>query len=77
VKIKITVGAVEVDLDGLDLNRKQLQDLLESCGSIALAVEAGSDEDEHKQPIGFSASLDLDPERNYEPDTSEWFEDSP
>lgn len=77
MKIKISVGAVEVEVDGLDLNRKQLQELMQQAGSIALAIEEGSDEEESKQPIGFSASLELDPERNYDPDLSEWFEESP
>ncbi|HEY7822789.1 MAG TPA: hypothetical protein VIG24_08155 [Acidimicrobiia bacterium] len=77
MKIKISVGAVEMDLDGLDLNRRQLKELLEACGSIALAIEEGSGEEEAKQPIGFAAQMDLDPERNYEPDLTEWFEESP
>lgn len=79
MKVKITVGSVELELDGMDLTRRQVKDLLNVCGSIALAVEESASEEEleAKHPIGFSASIELDPERNYEPDLSEWFEESP
>lgn len=79
MKVKITVGSVELELDGMELTRRQVKDLLNVCGSIALAVEetASDEEPEAKQPIGFSASIELDPERNFEPDLSEWFEESP
>lgn len=77
MKIKIAVGDVEIRLDGLDLNMRQISALLHKAGSIALAVGSAPDEpEEPKQPIGFGASIELDPERNYQPDLSEWFEDS-
>ena len=79
MKVKISIGAVELELEGLDLNRRQVHQLLESCGSIALAIEEASpsDEPEAKAPVGFTAQIELDPERNFEPDLSEWFEESP
>jgi len=68
-----------MELDGLDLTRRHVHQLLESCGSIALAIEdaSPSEEPEPKPPVGFTAQVELDPERNYEPDLSEWFEESP
>ena len=78
MKVKIVVGEVEIRLDGLDLTTRQISALLHKAGSIALAVGSSPDEpEEQKHPIGFGASLELDPERNYEPDLSEWFEESP
>ena len=79
MKVKISIGAVELELDGLDLTRREIHHLLRSCGSIAVAIEEStpSEEPEPKPPVGFTAHIDLDPERNYEPDLSEWFEESP
>lgn len=79
MKIKITVGSVELELEGIDLERRHIRQLLSACGSIALAVDQTESEEEAeaKHPIGFSAQVELDPERNYEPDLSEWFEESP
>lgn len=78
MKIKVTVGSVELQLDGMELDRRQVRELLKLCGSIAMAVdEQPEEEPDSKHPIGFSAVLELDPERNYEPDLSEWFEESP
>ena len=78
MKIKIAVGSVELRLDGVDFTKRQVSALLREAASIALAV--GQDEEESEEPrhpIGFSASMELDPERNIEPDLSEWFEESP
>jgi len=77
VKIKITVGSVEVMVDGLDLSKRDIGRLLRTAASIALAVDTEESPEETKNPMGFSANLELDPERNLEPDLSEWFEESP
>lgn len=82
MRIKVTVGDVDVRLNGLDLTRRQLVALMREAGSIALALaEASTTDDDPSDarpaPFGFSAHLDLDPERNLVEDTSEWFEESP
>lgn len=75
MKIKIAVGEVEIRLDQADLTLRQIHALLHKAGSIALAIGSQDEPEEPKNPIGFGASIELDPERNYEPDLSEWFED--
>ena len=77
MKIKITVGSVELSLDGMDLTKRDIGRLLRTAASIALAVDTEDPPEEPKHPVGFSATLELDPERNVEPDLSEWFEESP
>lgn len=77
MKIKIAVGEVEIKLEGSDLTIRQIYALLHKAGSIALAVGSTDEPEEQKHPIGFGANMELDPERNFEPDLSEWFEESP
>lgn len=75
MKIKVAVGDVEIRLEGVELTTRQIYGLIHKAGSIAVALGISDEPEEPKTPIGFSASLELDPERNYEPDLSEWFED--
>lgn len=77
MKIKITVGSVELTIDGMDLTKRDIGRLLRTAASIALAVDTEETPEETKQPMGFAAHMELDPERNLEPDLSEWFEESP
>lgn len=79
MKVKVTVGEVEVSLSDVDLTPRQIAALINRCASIAVAlgISNSEEEPETKHPLGFSAQLELDPERNLEPDLSEWFEESP
>lgn len=79
MKVKVTVGEVEVSLSDVDLTSRQIAALINRCASIAVAlgISSGEEEPETKHPLGFSAQLELDPERNLEPDLSEWFEEAP
>ena len=79
MKVKVTVGEVEVSLSDVELTARQIAALINRCASIAVALGISSSEaePETKHPLGFSASLELDPERNLEPDLSEWFEEAP
>ena len=79
MKVKVTVGEVEVTLSDVDLSPRQIAALINRCASIAVAlgINTSEDEPETKHPLGFSAQLELDPERNLEPDLSEWFEEAP
>ena len=80
MKVKVTVGEVEVSLSEVDLTPRQIAALINRCASIAVALgisASSEDEPETKHPLGFSAQLELDPERNLEPDLSEWFEEAP
>jgi len=74
VKVKITVGEVEVTASGLDLTHRQIGAMLTRCASIALAMNATEPEGK-PAATGFTAHLDLDPERNLVEIDPEWFEE--
>jgi hypothetical protein len=74
MKAKITVGDVEIELNGLDLTPRQVTALLKRAASVNLAMQV-EDEPETKPPLGFSAQVELDPERNIPDVDPDWFED--
>lgn len=74
MKAKITVGDVEIELDGLDLTPRQVTALLKRAASVNLAMQV-EDEPETKPPLGFSAQVELDPERNIPDVDPDWFEE--
>ena len=74
MKAKITVGDVEIELNGLDLTPRQVTALLKRAASVNLAMQV-EEETETKTPMGFSAQVELDPERNIPDVDPEWFED--
>lgn len=78
MKVKVIVGEVEVSLQGLNLTPRQITALLHRAASVAVALgQTGETEPESKPTAtGFTAHLDLDPERNLGEDLSEWFEDA-
>ena len=73
---RITVGDVEIRTD-LELTPRQLRRLLMDAAGIAAALQPTVEEPDPKPAIGFTAHLDLDPERNLGEDLSEWFEETP
>lgn len=76
MKMRITVGDVEIRTEGMDLTKQQVVNLLREMAGIALLTSGSSaDDTEAKSQLGFTAHLELDTERNAEPDLSEWFED--
>lgn len=78
MKIRVSVGDLEIRTDGLDLTKRQVVDLLRELAGIAVLLSGSSSEEtEARQLIGFTAHLELDATRNVEPDLSEWFEESP
>jgi len=76
VDVRVSVGDVVVKVTDADLTNRQVLHLLRQVASIAVAMSA-SDGESERPVFGFSAQMELDPERNVEPDLSEWFEDSP
>lgn len=74
MKAKITVGDVEIELDGLDLTPRQVTALLKRAASVNLAMQV-EDEPETKPPLGFSAQVELDPERNIPDVDPDWFDE--
>lgn len=78
MKGRITVGDVEIRIEGIDMTTRQFTRLLREVAGIAMLVTQTSGEEvEQRSAIGFTAHLELDPQRNDEPDLSEWFEESP
>lgn len=80
MKVRITVGDLEIRTEGLQLTKRQLVNLLREMAGIALvtgAAAAPADDVDSRAAVGFTAHLELDPQRNDEPDLSEWFEESP
>lgn len=77
MKTRITVGEVDIRTD-MDLTPRQLRRFLFDAANIAAALTPSpAEEPEAKAPVGFTAHLELDPERNLLEDLSEWFEESP
>ena len=74
MKIRITVGGVELRCDGLEMSKRELTHLLQSVASVALAVAPDPDpEPDPKTPIGFSAHIER--AEPVEDDYSEFFEE--
>lgn len=75
MKVRISVGDVEIRTDGLELTKQQVVNLLREVTGLAIMTGPGQDTDDRSASMGFTAHLELDTERNAEPDLSEWFED--
>lgn len=75
MRAKITVGDVKLELDGLDLTPRQVTALLKRAANVNLTIQV-EEEPETKTPLGFSAQVELDPERNTPDVDPDWFEDS-
>jgi len=74
MKIRITVGGVELRCEGLEMSKRELTHLLQSVASVALAVVPDPDpEPDPKTPIGFSAHIER--AEPVEDDFSEFFEE--
>ena len=77
MKVKVAIGDVELTMQGVDLTPRQITALLTKAASIALALNAGEAEELKPTATGFTAHLDLDPERNMADDLGDYFEESP
>lgn len=81
-RISLAVGDIRVRYQPAECDGRchvRARYLLGHAAAVALALEVDDDTPDTPTPpaLGFTAHIDLDPERNYEPDTSEWFEESP
>ena len=59
MKVRLRVGNVSADIDGLDLDRRQVRALLFDLAGIAATLEP---EAEQAAPVGFTAHLERLPE---------------
>lgn len=78
MKTRITVGEVEIRLDGHDLTHTQLKALLKAATTAAIiaatATKPDTDETTNITTLGFTAHLDLDPGR-HEPHNPPLYDD--
>tara|TARA_Y100000114_G_scaffold156365_1_gene183319 strand:+ start:5267 stop:5515 length:249 start_codon:yes stop_codon:yes gene_type:complete len=75
MKAKITVGDVEIEVEGLDLTNRQISSLMTRAANLAVLIQ-GEEEPESRPTVGFSAQVELDPERNLTDVDPEWFDDT-
>ena len=77
MKTRITVGEIDLRLDGHDLTHAQLRALIRAATRHALELEKASKPEPEEQPtvsgLGFTAHLDLDPGR-HEPPQAPWYD---
>jgi hypothetical protein len=77
MKTRITVGEIDIRLDGHDLTHTQLRALIKAATRYALEInthtKAENDEPATGSGIGFTAHLDLDPGR-HEPPQAPWYD---
>lgn len=77
MRTRITVGDIDLRLDGHDLTHAQLRALIRAATRHALELEKATKPEPEEQPtvsgIGFTAHLDLDPGR-HEPPQAPWYD---
>ena len=74
MKVKVAIGDVEVTMHGVDLTPRQISAFITRCASVALAMQQTT-EAETTRAVGFTAHLDLDPERNLVDVDPDWYEE--
>ena len=63
MRITVQVGAVAVDLRGVDLSTRSIRALIDQCAEKNAAIEAEPEpEPEERQPMGFTVITDRDTE---------------
>ena len=77
MKTRITVGEIDIRLDGHELTHRQLRDLIRQATAHAIAVNL-TNKPEDPEPttssLGFTAHLDLDTGR-HDPPAPPWYDD--
>lgn len=72
--VEITVDGVELKIRGVNYSTRQMLHLLRVVAGISASLQTAEDEPD-KPPVGFSAQVELDPERNVPDVDPEWFDD--
>jgi hypothetical protein len=75
MKIRITLGELEIRTEGLELTKRDVRQLLKDLASIGVALSEcqPAAAEETRQPIGFSVITER--AEPAEPDYSEFFDD--
>lgn len=72
--VEITVDGVELKIRGVGYSTRQVLHLLRVVAGISASLQTAEDEPD-RPAVGFSAHLELDPERNVLGVDPDWFED--
>ena len=76
MRIRISVGDLELRTDGIDLTKRDIRSLMrQMVGYSAALAAAGQVEEKESPPIGFAAHIERAPD--IVEDLSEWFEEAP
>lgn len=76
MRIRITVGDIELRAEGLDLDKRDVKAFMRQMVAYAAALQStASPEEPEKQPLGFAAHIERAPD--IVQDLSEWFEEAP
>lgn len=78
MKVRVSVGEVEVRLEGVEVSVRQVRDLLRLVAGLnAFNVVASSSEvvPEERAPVGFSAQIERLPEEIPQEDLSWYFDE--
>jgi len=76
MRIRISVGDLELRTDGIDLTKRDIRSLMrQMVGYSAALAAAGQFEEKESPPIGFAAHIERAPD--IVEDLSEWFEEAP
>jgi hypothetical protein len=64
MKVRVTVGPVEIRIDGLDITERQVRRLLDQAGQIAGSLLDNSPEpaEEERPAVGFTAHIERAPD---------------
>ena len=76
MRIRITVGDLELRTDGIDLTQKDIRSLMRQMVAYSAALASSTQpEEKETSPIGFAAHIERAPD--VVEDLSEWFEEAP
>ena len=76
MRIRITVGDLELRTDGIDLTKKDIRALMRQMVGYAAALNGAQPSEEKEQPpLGFTSHIERAPD--IVQDLSEWFEEAP
>ena len=75
MRIRITVGDLELRTDGLDLDKRDIKNFMRQMVAYAAALNSTNQpEEKESAPIGFAAHIERAPD--VVEDLSEWFEEA-
>lgn len=76
MRVRITVGDLELRTDGIELNKRDIRAFMRQMVGYAAALNAAQPGEEKEQPpLGFTSHIERAPD--IVQDLSEWFEEAP